>query len=128
MPEDVIRYQDHFYILATAIRSPDSAGVLKADDTFVVFDRMGDIQGPGLGEQGLYFEDTRFLSRLTLRLGTERPLLLSSRVRADNDSFGADLTNPDMTREGALVLPRDTVHLVRRRFLWKEGLYEQVRI
>jgi glycogen debranching enzyme len=128
MPEDVIRHQEHFYILATALRSPDSAGVLKADDTFVVFDRMGDIQGPGLGEQGLYFEDTRYLSRLTLRLGTERPLLLSSRVRADNDCFGADLTNPDMTREGALVLPRDTVHLFRRRFLWKEGLYEQVRI
>jgi glycogen debranching enzyme len=128
MPDDVIRHQEHFYILATAIRSPDSSGVLKSDDTFVVFDRMGDIQGPGLGEQGLYFEDTRYLSRLTLRLGTERPLLLSSRVRADNDSFGADLTNPDMTRDGALVLPRDTVHLFRRRFLWKEGLYEQLRI
>jgi glycogen debranching enzyme len=128
MPEDVIRHQEHFYILATAVRSPDSAGVLKADDAFVVFDRMGDIQGPGLGEQGLYFEDTRYLSRLTLRLGVARPVLLSSRVRADNDCFGADLTNPDITRESALVLPRDTVHLFRRRFLWKDSLYEQVRV
>jgi glycogen debranching enzyme len=128
MPEDVIQHQDHFYILATATRSRDSTGVLKADDTFVIFDRLGDIQALGLGEQGLYFEDTRYLSRLTLRLGLERPMLLSCRVLADNDSFGADLTNPDMTRDGALVLPHDTVHLFRRRFLWKEGCYERVRI
>jgi glycogen debranching enzyme len=128
MPEDVIQFQDHYYILATAARSRDSTGILKADDTFMVFDRLGDVQAFGLGEQGLYFEDTRYLSRLILRLGPDRPMLLSSGVRADNDLFGADLTNPDVTKDGALVLPRNTIHVFRCRFLWKESCHDRLRI
>ncbi|HEX2444582.1 MAG TPA: glycogen debranching N-terminal domain-containing protein [Vicinamibacterales bacterium] len=128
MPEDVIKFQDDYYILATAARSGDSTRILKADDTFMVFDRLGDVQALGLGEQGLYFEDTRYLSRLVLRFGPDRPMLLSSGVRADNDLFGADLTNADVTREGALVLPRNTVHVFRCRFLWKESCHDRLRI
>jgi glycogen debranching enzyme len=128
MPEDVIQFQDHYYILATAARSRDSTVILKADDTFMVFDRLGDVQAFGLGEQGLYFEDTRYLSRLALRFGPDRPMLLSSGVRADNDLFGADLTNPDVTQDGALVLPRNTVHVFRCRFLWNDSCYDRLRI
>ena len=38
--------------------------MLKYGDTFAVFDRTGDISGPG--EQGLYHDGTRYLSMLTL--------------------------------------------------------------
>ena len=61
-----------------------------------VFDYAGDIGAFGAGEQGLYHEGTRYLSRFTLRVNGKRPLLLSSRVKEDNELFGADLTNPDI--------------------------------
>ncbi len=74
--------------------------VLKQGETFAVFDRYGDIQALGLGEQGLYHEGTRFLSRFVLRVGRNRPLLLSSTVRDDNTLLTVDLTNPDFTIDG----------------------------
>src|SRR4029077_2292084 len=39
------------------------------------FDRFGDVETFGTGELGLFYQDTRFLSRLTLKLGKDRPLL-----------------------------------------------------
>src|ERR687885_503969 len=115
--EDVIQVHDQFYILATA--SKERTAVLKHDDTFAVFDYAGDIGAFGQGEQGLYHEGTRYLSRFRLRLNGHRPLLLSSRVKEDNELFGADLTNPDIPiGDGDLVLARDLVHLFRARFLW----------
>jgi glycogen debranching enzyme len=128
MPEDVIQVRDQFYILATAARMHEPGRVLKHNDTFTVFDRYGDIQAFGLGEQGLYHEGTRFLSRFVLRLGPDRPLLLSSRVRSENDLFVADLTNPDITRDGRLVLPRDLVHVFRCRFVYGGACYERLRV
>jgi hypothetical protein len=35
---------------------------------FAVFDRYGDIEPLGMGEQGIFFEGTRFLSELGLSL------------------------------------------------------------
>ena len=65
-----------------------------------VFDYSGDIGAFGTGEQGLYHEGTRYLSRFRLRLNGHRPLLLSARVKDDNELFGADLTNPDIPLGG----------------------------
>ena len=45
--------------------------------TFCISDERGDICG---GVEGLYAEDTRYLSRLALRLGGERLLPLTSRL------------------------------------------------
>ena len=89
--EDVIQVHDQFYILATASRASERTAVLKHDDTFALFDYTGDIGAFGTGEQGLYHEDTRYLSRFHLRLNGHRPLLLSARVKEDNELFGADL-------------------------------------
>jgi glycogen debranching enzyme len=125
--DDVIQVQDQFYILATASRAAQRSAVLQHGDTFALFDEHGDIAALGAGEQGLYHEGTRYLSRFELRLNSRRPLLLSSRVKDDNELFGADLTNPDTPmREG--VLPRDIVHLFRARFLWEATLHERIRI
>jgi len=58
-----------------------------------------------------------------------RPLLLSARVKDDNELFGADLTNPDMPLDdGDQVLIRDLVHLFRSRFLWNGTWHERVRL
>ena len=126
--EDVIQVQDQFYILATATKSAQRAAVLKHDDTFAVFDYSGDIGALGTGEQGLYHEGTRYLSLFRLRLNGQRPLLLSARVKDDNELFGADLTNPDIPLGGDRVLARDLVHLFRARFLWNDTWHERVRL
>src|SRR5439155_15490530 len=126
--EDVIQVQDQFYILATASKATERTAVLKHDDTFAVFDYSGDIGAFGAGEQGLYHEDTRYLSRFRLRLNGQRPLLLSARVKEDNELFGADLTNPDIPLGAGQVLSRDIVHLFRSRFLWDGTWHERIRL
>ncbi len=126
--EDVIQIQDQYYILATS-RGGDRTAVLQHGDTFAVFDLHGDIGMYGDGEQGLYHEGTRYLSRLRLRLNGLRPLLLSARVKEDNELFGADLTNPDIPLgEPGMVLSRDLVHLFRARFLWDGTWHESIRL
>src|SRR5215217_7057461 len=108
--DDVIQVQDQFYILATASRIGERTAVLQHGDTFALFDLYGDVAPFGLGEQGLYHEGTRYLSRFRMRLNGQRPLLLSARVKEDNELFGADLTNPDMPAGGDnTVLARDIV-------------------
>jgi glycogen debranching enzyme len=93
-----------------------------------VFDLYGDIQPEGLGEEGVYHDGTRYLSRLILRLGKERPLFLSSTVRESNDLLTVDLTNPDAYVRDHLVIPRGTVHVSRTKFLWQGRCYERLLI
>src|SRR6476659_8888196 len=126
--EDVIQIQDQYYILATVSKTAERTAVLKNGDTFAVFDYSGDVAAYGLGQQGLYHEGTRYLSRLRLRLNGHHPLLLSSRVRDDNDVFGADLTNPDIPLDEEHVLAHDLVHLFRARFLWESTWHERIRL
>ena len=78
---EIIRVKDQYYILATSSLADDRTRVLKQGETFAVFDRYGDIHPLGLGEQGIYHQGMRHLSRLALRLQGSRPLLLSSTVR-----------------------------------------------
>jgi glycogen debranching enzyme len=127
--DEVLTFQEQFYIQATSSRTDDRTRVLKHGETFAVFDRFGDVQPVGLGEQGIYHEGTRFLSRLELRLGGRRPLLLSSTVKKENDLVTVDLTNPDLKNEaGHITLPRGVVHVFRSKFLWKGACYERLRV
>src|SRR5262245_32184032 len=126
--DDVIQVQDHYYILATASRATERTAVLQHDDTFAVFDTYGDVGAFGTSEQGLYHEGTRYLSRFRLRINDRRPLLLSARVKDDNELFTADLANPDMPFEHERLLPRDLVHVFRSRFLWNGTWHESIRL
>ena len=126
--EDVIQVQDQFYILATASKATERVAVLQHDDTFAVFDLHGDIGAFAASEQGLYHEGTRYLSRFRLRVNGRRPLLLSARVKDDNELFGADLTNPDMPFDDDLLLLHDLVHVFRSRFLWNGTWHECIRL
>lgn len=102
--------------------------MLKQGETFAVFDRHGNIQRVGLGEQGLYHEGTRFLSRLEFRAAGRRPMLLSSAIKEDNATLNVDLTNPDFSDNGQVVLPRDMIHMFRRAFIWQGVLYDRLRM
>ena len=128
MAREVIRVRNEFYIRSSSARVDVRTRVLKQGDTFAVFDRFGDIETFGTGELGLYYQDTRFLSRLTLRLGKDRPLLLSSTVREDNAVMAVDGTNPDVWRDSEIVIPRGTVHVFRSKILWEKTCHERLRI
>ncbi len=119
---------DPFYIIATSPLADRLSRVLKQDDTFAIFDQYGDIRPVGLGEEGLFFEGTRFLSTLILTMAGEHPLLLSSNVKRDNQLLAVDLTNPDIRRNDRVEIPRGTLHIYRTKFLWQGTCYEHVRI
>jgi glycogen debranching enzyme len=101
---------------------------LKHDDTFVVLDSHGDIGATAGGPDGLFHCDTRFLSRLELLLNGVQPLLLGSNVRDDDTLLTVDLTNPDTYVDDHLVLPKDTLHVVRTIFLWRDTAYQRLAI
>jgi glycogen debranching enzyme len=125
---ELAQFDDQYYILATSSLADERTRVLKHGETFAVFDRHGDIQPIGLGEQGLYHEGTRFLSRLELRIGPVRPLLLSSTVKEDNVLLAVDLTNPDVHLDQRPLIPRGTLHIFRSKFLWDGSCFERLRI
>jgi glycogen debranching enzyme len=117
-----------FYIPATATTSLYRPRTLKSRDTFLVADHFGDCQAAGPSAEGLFHEDTRYLSRLALTVNGYRPLLLSSTVTEDNAVFTADLTNPDIFVDGEILLPRDTLHILRSKVLGPGVLAEQLEI
>jgi glycogen debranching enzyme len=116
----------HYYIATSQSPTDDRARVLKYGRTFLVFDRLGDVQTTGMGEQGLFFEDTRHLSELMVLLWGTRPLLLSSTVETTNFLFTGDLANLDVSRNNEVVVPRGTLHVLRSRFLWSNTCYEEI--
>jgi glycogen debranching enzyme len=126
--DDVIEVNNEFYILATSSRIDDHARVLKHDDLFAVFDQYGDIQPLGLGEEGLYFEGTRFLNCCKLTLNGRQPLFLSSTVVENNTLLTVDLTNPDLKAGEQVILPRETVHILRESFLWHSTCYLRLHV
>ena len=115
-----------YYIATTATRADERTRVLKYGKTFFVFDRLGDAQTSGLGEEGLFYEGMRYLSRLSLNLWNARPLLLSSTVATNNFLFTADAANLDVFRGDSIAIPRGVLHLVRSRFLWQDSCFEKL--
>src|SRR5687768_3208184 len=93
---DFIEVESRYYILANSSLADQRTMVLKQGDTFGIFDWFGDIHQVGAGTQGVYHNGTRFLSRLELNINGNRPLLLSSAPRDDNQVLVVDLTNPDL--------------------------------
>ena len=125
---DVIEVDQQFYIRASSALADDRTRVLLNGDTFAIFDRGGDIQPVGFGQQGIFHNETRHLSRLEMLLCGFRPLLLSSTIREDNVLFAIDLTNPDIQLDSGASLPRGTVHIYRTKFLTELVCYDQITV
>ncbi|KAA6456477.1 amylo-alpha-1,6-glucosidase [Acidobacteria bacterium AB60] len=126
--KDVIEIGQQFYISASSSMADDRTRVLLHGDTFAVFDRSGDIQPVGAGQQGIFHKEARHLSRLELSICGKRPLLLSSTIREDNILFAVDLTNPDMEMPSGSELPRGTLHVYRTKFLTDSICHDQITL
>jgi len=125
---DIIQLENQFYVLATSSLADDRTRVLKYGEGFAVFNRLGDIEGLGMGEQGLYHRGTRYLSRLALRMDGTVPQLLRSTIHEDDAFFTVDMMNSDVYEAGRLVVARGSLHLFRSKFLWRGVCYEKIRI
>ncbi len=123
-----ISLKTEFYVATGWPPVEERIRVLKYGPMFAVFDRYGNIRASGLGEHGIYYQGTRYLSRWGLSLGETPPLFLSSGVRSDNVLFSADLTNVDILSGDSVALARGTIHLVRSRLLWNGACYEMLRL
>ncbi|MFQ3584517.1 MAG: amylo-alpha-1,6-glucosidase [Cyanobacteriota bacterium] len=128
MPEDIIQIQEQYYIRASVSLAETRSHVLKHDNCFAVFDRLGNMRPLGIRDHGLFRDDTRFLSRLVLDLEGKQFLLLSSEVREDKDVLAVDLTNPEFTTSEGQFIGQDTLHILRTTFLWKNTAYERIRV
>ena len=127
------RPHDDYHISSPSTRLDLRTRVLKHADSFVVLDRLGNAEQKGPTEYGLFHQDTRFLSRLELRISTRghpaRPLmLLSSAVQDDNALIFVHLTNPPLEKDGADPLQQGMLHLLRTQVLWRAALCDRLRI
>ncbi|PZE21120.1 amylo-alpha-1,6-glucosidase [Paenibacillus xerothermodurans] len=101
--------------------------VIKENDLFLLTDSKGNIPADHPYGLGLYTKDTRFLSRMDLRINGIEPILLSSDA-AENYMAKIVLTNAHMELEGELVLWRESIEIERTRFIYDDVLYESVQM
>ncbi len=100
---------------------------LKFGEAFAVLDSYGDI-GVLPGPEGIYFQDTRYLSRLAFRIEDQRPLLLSSVMQDDNGALSVDMTTPDIRIEAhdETTIPRELIAIERTKFLFRGACYDRI--
>jgi len=116
-----------FYIPGTEA-STRLRRTLKDGDCFAVLDSHADIGASPGGPDGIFFNDTRYLSHLEMLLNGKHPLLLGSNIRDDNSNLTVDLTNPDIYLDHKLAQPKDILHIVRTIFLWRGAAYQRLRM
>jgi glycogen debranching enzyme len=113
-----------FYIPATGPAARPRR-ILKHADSFLVLDSHGDIGASAGGTDGLFHHDTRYLARFQMLINGMQPLLLGSNLRDDNAVLNIDLTNPDIFFDQNLILEKDTLHVDRTVFLWRDTAYQR---
>jgi glycogen debranching enzyme len=116
-----------FHVPATGLTTRARC-TLKYGDTFAVVDGHGDIGASPGGPDGLFHNDTRFLSHLKFLLNGCEPLLLGFSLRDDNTMLAVDLTNPDIHAGGQITVQQHTLHMVRSIFLWRNMAYQRLAI
>jgi glycogen debranching enzyme len=101
--------------------------VIKHDRAYLLSDRFGDVTEGNEAALGLYYRDTRFLSRLELALDDLRPLLLHSSPERNYSQIveiAYPVSAPDPLGFGER---RESVGVSRNRLL-SETLIEQIEV
>ncbi len=91
--------------------------------TFLSTTFAGDIMPPGAPDAGFFHDDTRFLSRLELRVGGYRTVVLSS-SRERTFASQIELTTGRSTLRASYEIPENTVHIRREQLLSSDILYD----
>jgi glycogen debranching enzyme len=125
---DVIEFNNQFYIHARSPLIDIQTRVLMRGDLIGVFDRCGDMRPLGFGGHGLFFNESRHLSRSVLRLANEPLLLLSSTVTRDNARLCVDLSNPVLNLPDDRYLLHRSLHFQRTKFLQDNECQEEIRV
>jgi glycogen debranching enzyme len=99
---------------------------LKHDRLFMLADRSGNIDPPGLCSLGLFHDDTRILSHYALRTAGTAPALLSAQVIAPYYAQ-IDLAVTDHAFGGNPWDPKHAIY-IRRELLVEETLFERLTL
>jgi len=91
--------------------------------TFLSTNFAGDIMPPGAPDVGFFHDDTRFLSRLELRVGGHRTVVLSSNTE-QTFSSQIELTTGQSTLRDTYEIPENTMHIRREQLLSSDVLYD----
>jgi glycogen debranching enzyme len=125
--DGVIQLENKFYIATNSSYADNRTSIINHSDTFGVFDRWGDVNQYGEGIKGIYHQGTRYISESEFRVNGERPLLLSSSVKEENEILSVDLTNKAITgADNQLLLPNGILHIARSKFLRNGSCFEQI--
>src|SRR5215475_15539707 len=91
--------------------------------TFISTTVAGDIMPPGAPDVGFFHDDTRFLSRLELRVDGYRTVVLCS---STEQTFASqiELTTGKSTTRETYEIPENTVHIRREQLLASDVLYD----
>jgi glycogen debranching enzyme len=114
-----------FPVAATASHTEDRPHTLKSDDCFAIIGVNGDISA---GSEGVYFHDTRHLSRLTVVLNGVRPRLLSGAISTDNATLVCDLAAPAPDGTTDMGDDANEISLRRETFLWHGTRHDQLSL
>lgn len=99
--------------------------VIKENDIFLLFDKLGDVSKADENSLGLYTRDTRFLSRMELYLNGSKPTLLDLKTEGNNEAVVL-ATNPEMSTAGGWVVPPHSLFIRRHLFISGGALYEKI--
>src|SRR5438270_3334295 len=91
--------------------------------TFLSTTIAGDIMPPGAPDVGFFHDDTRFLSRLELRVDGYRTVVLSSSTEQTLASQ-IELTTGKSTMRDNYEIPENTVHIRREQLLAADTLFD----
>ncbi|CAN5868359.1 glycogen debranching N-terminal domain-containing protein [soil metagenome] len=100
--------------------------VIKEGALFLCSRPSGDILSGFVSGEGLYTEDTRFLSEFRLSVGGKSPVLLSSNADLAY-AMVIDSTNPNLTEGKIVKVPQQTLSVQRFRLL-AGRLYERISL
>src|ERR1700756_3428717 len=125
---DIIELGNEFYVHTRSPLIDIQTRVLMRGDLFGVFDRCGDLRPLGSGGHGLFYNESRHLSKSVLRFANGPLVLLSSAVTQDNARLIIELTNPDLDLPDGRRLSRRALHLQRTKFLCDNACEEEIRV
>jgi glycogen debranching enzyme len=100
--------------------------VIKHNRTFFLSDRLGDVPDQNQSALGLYYRDTRFLSRLELTVNDIRPLLLHSSTERNYWQI-VELSYPMRVVDPLGFESLENVSVSRNRLL-ADSLVEQIEV